>query len=162
MSASSHMTRSASPGARLGLLAVLATAGCGITEPSANPLDVRAGTATIYGQVFAPLAPGANQPRPVPGAVIELARWQGGPYDFRDSLRGRVAAAPDDPRFRVVAHALADDTGRYRLPGVPRAEIFALRARPPAGTPYRVTYLGSLFGLRNVTEARFSILLEAP
>ena len=71
-----------------------------------------------------------------------------------------MAATPDDPRFRVVARAIADDTGGYRLGGVPRAETFALRARPPAGTPYRVTYLASLFGLRNVTEARFSLLLE--
>jgi hypothetical protein len=143
---------------RLALLALLAAAACSVTEPSANPLDVRAGTASIYGQVFA-LAPGASLPQPVPRAVLELGRWQGGPYDFRDSLRGGVAATPDDPRFRVVASVVTDDTGGYRLRGVPRAEIFALRARPPAGAPYRVTYMGSLFGLQHVTEARFSILL---
>lgn len=149
--------------ARLGLLGVLAASACSVTEPSTNPLDIRSApgdTATIYGQVFAPAAPGASLSRPVPHAVIELGRWQGGPYEFRDSLRGRVAATADDPRFRVVARAIADDTGGYRLGRVPRAETFALRALPPAGTPYRVTYVGSLFGLRNVTDARFSILLE--
>jgi len=145
------------------LFGVLLVAACGATEPATSPLDLRGtpgDTATIYGQIFAMAPPGAVPTEPVPRAVIELGRWQGGPYDFRDSLRGGVAATPDDPRFRVVARVMADDTGGYRLGGVPRAEIFALRVRPPSHTPYRVTYLGSLFGLRNVTEVRFSVQLE--
>lgn len=145
------------------LLTVLVAAACGSTEPSTNPLDVRSvpgDTAVIYGQVFAPPPAGALPRTPVPGAVVELGRWEGGPYDFRDSLRGDVVATADDPRFHVVARALANDTGGYMIGGVPRTQTFALRARPPAGAPYRVTYLRSLFGLRNVTQIRFPLVLE--
>jgi len=145
------------------LFGVLLVAACGMTEPATDPADLRAtpsDTATVYGQIFAMAPPGAVPTEPVPRPVIELGRWQGGPYAFRDSLRGAVAATPDDDRFRVAARVMAADTGGYRLGGVPRAEIFALRVRPPSHTPYRVTYLGSLFSLRNVTEVRFSVQLE--
>jgi hypothetical protein len=149
---------------RLGiLLFALIVLACITEEPSTSPLDIRTDPSDegrVSGQVRAP-APGAEPVR-VPGAVVELGRWQGGPNDFRDSL-GQRGATPDDPRFRVIARAAVDDTGAYNLREVPRWQTLGLRVRPPAGTPYRVTYLDSLFSLGQEGRERwkwFLIILE--
>jgi protocatechuate 3,4-dioxygenase beta subunit len=144
-------------------LIALATVACVSTEPSTSPLDLRAApgdTATVFGQVRVP-STGDSASLPLPGAIVELGRWQGGPYDFRDSLRGRVAATADDPRFRIVARAMTDHTGSFAIGGVPVRETFALRARPPAGAAYEVTYFASLFGVRKESPIWLRILLDS-
>jgi protocatechuate 3,4-dioxygenase beta subunit len=93
---------------------------------------------------------------------VELGTWRGTPYEFRDSLVRAVGARPDDPRFHVVARTQTDATGRFRFGGVPKPQIFAMRARPPDGLRYRVTYFGSLFGLAHVDSVNFSITFERP
>jgi hypothetical protein len=132
------------------------------TEPSTTPLDVRTApgdTAVLYGWVYHPAPPSTpwKERRPVPAAVVELGTWRGTPYEFRDSLVRAVGARPDDPRFHVIARARTDAAGRFRFGGVPKPQIFAMRARPPAGLPYRVTYFESLFGLAHVDSVNFSI-----
>jgi len=139
---------------------------CGAgTEPSTTPLDVRAApgdTAVLYGWVYHPAPPSTpwTQRRPVRAAVVELGTWRGTPYEFRDSLVRAVGARPDDRRFAVVARTQTDAGGRFRFGGIPKPQIFAMRARPPAGLPYRVTYFESLFGLAHVDSVNFSITLE--
>jgi hypothetical protein len=129
-------------------LVMLATLACVSEEPSTSPLDLRTHSddeARVSGQVRA--SAGDARLLPVPKAVVELGRWRGGPHDLSGLLGEGVAATPDDPRFRVIARALVDDSGAYHFREVPRGQIFGLRARPPAGTPYQVTYLDSLFSL---------------
>jgi hypothetical protein len=131
----------------MALASVLVLA-CTAEEPSTSPLDIRTDSddeGRVSGQVRAPA--GDSEPVPVPGAVIELGRWQGGPDDFRDSQGKQSGTAPDDPRFRVIARAVVDDSGAYNLREVPRWQTLGLRVRPVPGTPYRVTYLDSLFSL---------------
>lgn len=140
----------------------LAAFACVSTEPSTGPLDVRSApgdTGVVLGQVRAP-STGDSTSLPLPGALVELGRWQGGPYDYRDSLHQRPAALPDDPRFRVVWRATTDHTGSFRISGVPLRETLALRARPPAGTPYQITYLASLFGIGNTKSIWLRIVLD--
>jgi hypothetical protein len=132
-------------------IAVVGGAACRAeTEPSTTPLDVRTApgdTAVLYGWVY----------HPAPAAVVELGTWRATPYEFRDSLVRAVGARPDDPRFHVIARARTDASGRFRFGGVPRPQILAMRAQPPAGLPYRVTYFESLFGLAHVDSVNFSI-----
>jgi protocatechuate 3,4-dioxygenase beta subunit len=97
----------------------------------------------------------------VPQVLVELGTWRGTPYEFRDSLVRGVGARADDPRFRVVARTHTDATGRFRFGGVPKPQIFAMRAQPPRGLGYRVTYFESLFGLAHVDSVNFSITFEA-
>jgi hypothetical protein len=136
------------------------------TEPSTTPLDVRAApgdTAVLFGYVYEPAPPTTawKDRRSVPDVVVELATWRGTPYEFRDSLTHAVGAAPDDPRVHVVARSRTDARGRFRFGGVPKAGSFVMRARPPAGRAYRVTYFPSLFGLAHVDSVNFSITFEA-
>ena len=151
----------------LGGLALLGTAACGGgTEPASTPLDVRStpgDTAVLFGWVYHPAPPTTpwSERRRVARAIVELGTWRGTAYDFRDSLAGRVAAGPADPRFHVVARTQTDATGRFRFGGVPKQQTFAMRARPPADLPYRVTYFASLFGLAHVDSVNFSIMFEA-
>jgi len=149
------------------LLALGAVIACsGGTEPSLTPLDVRSApgdTAVLYGYVYHP-APGMvpwAQRRPAPHVLVELGTWRGTPYEFRDSLVRGVGARSDDPRFRVVARTYTDVTGRFRFGGVPKPQIFAMRAQPPSNLGYRVTYFESLFGLAHVDSVNFSITFEA-
>lgn len=152
----------------IGAVVLLSGAACGGgTEPSMTPLDVRTApgdTAVLYGWVYHPALPTTPwaQRRPVPAAVVELGTWRGTPYEFRDSLARAVGARPDDSRFHVVARTQTDATGRFRFGGVPKPQTFAMRARPPAGLPYRVTYFESLFGLAHVDSVNFSITFERP
>jgi hypothetical protein len=136
------------------------------TEPSNTPLDLRAApgdTAVLYGWVYHPAPPGTPwaQRRTVAAALVELGTWRGTAYEFRDSLARAVGARPDDSRFHVVARTRTDSAGRFRFGGVPKPKIFAMRASPPPGLPYRVTYFESLFGLAHVDSVNFSITLEA-
>jgi hypothetical protein len=146
------------------LLLALAAVACTSEEPSTSPLDIRTApgdTGSVRGQVRVAVS-GDSATVPLPGAIIELGHWQGGPHAFRDSVSRTVTATPDDPRFRALARKTADHTGSFLFSGVPLEETFALRARPPAGTPYQVTYLPSLFrlGLGKERWARFRILLD--
>lgn len=119
-------------------------------------MDIRAApgdTGTISGQVRLALGQGpAPATRgPVPGATVELGRWRGNAVDLHDAVTRHTA---DDPRFHVVLSTVADGSGSFRLTGIPMHTIFALRARPPAGTPYAVTYFDSLFTVNNLRWAR--------
>ncbi len=128
-------------------VALIAVVACVTEEPSTSPLDVRTAPGEegrVSGQVRG--SAGDSGLRPLPGAIVELGRWRGGPDDFR-RLGTRVGATQDDARFRVIARVVVDDSGAYHFREVPRAQIFGLRARPPTGPPYRVTYLDSLFSL---------------
>jgi hypothetical protein len=153
---------------RLCLLAWLGVVliACGLeTAPSTDPLATRTGlgnTATIYGEVYEPAAPSTPWAErvPVAGAVIELGHWSASIAEFRDTLARAVAASPDDPRFEIVSRTITDRNGRYRLAAVPKESILALRARPPSGRPYRVTYLASLFSLQRVDSTRFALTFE--
>ena len=135
------------------------------TEPSLTPLDVRMApgdTAVLYGWIYHPVPPATawKDRRPVSGVLVELGTWRGTPYEFRDSLARAVGAQPEDRRFHVVARTRTDSGGRFRFGGVPRPKTFAMRATPPAGFHYRVTYFPSLFGLAHVDSVNFSIMFE--
>jgi hypothetical protein len=136
---------------------------CVTEEPSTSPLDLRTAPDTGSVRVYV-LAPEAQDSAAVslPGAIVELGRWQGGPYEFRDLLAQRAPDTVGDPRFRVVARKTANHTGSFLFSGVPLGETFALRARPPAGSTYQVTYLPTLFtlGLGKERWARFRIILQ--
>jgi hypothetical protein len=143
----------------------VANLACLTSEPSTSPMDIRAGdTGTLSGQVRVSTAAvmvrvpmgGWSWATPVPGATVELGRWRGNAVDFHDVVTRRSA---DDPRFHVLVGAVVDDTGAFRLDGLPKQTIFALRARPPAGATYTVTYVDSLFTVGNMPYAR--ILFQA-
>lgn len=163
-----HRFRTARPAAPSTLAAslLLALAACSSTEPVTAPTDFRllaAGTGVVYGQLLA-APPGGGMPSAtsVPGLVVELGIWQGTPYTFRDSLTHDVAARPDDPRFKLLSQTTPDAQGGYRFAEVPKQVGLALRARPPAGTPYRVTYFPTLFGIGSTDSIRIPIVLRTP
>lgn len=131
------------------IVALVTVVACATEEPSTSPLDLRTNSSEegrVSGQVRASIG-GESATRPVPKAVVELGSWRGGPYEFLDSHGEDLAGTQDDARFLVVARVVVDDSGAYHFREVPRGQIFGLRAQPPAGTPYRLTYLDSLFSL---------------
>lgn len=149
----------------LALLVAPAVACSGGTEPATTPLDLRTGpgdTAVIFGWIYEPAPPTMlwKDRIPIPGVTVELATWRGTALEFRDSVKRNVAAMPDDPRVHVVARTHTDASGRFRFGGVPKHQDFIMRALPPPGRPYRLTYYPSLFGLAHVDSANFPIMFE--
>jgi hypothetical protein len=131
------------------MFALVTMVACVTEEPSTSPLDLRTNSheeGRVSGQVRASIG-GESATHPVPKAVVELGSWRGGPDDLRNLHGEGIAGTQDDPRFRVIARVVVDDSGAYHFREVPRGQIFGLRARPPVGTPYRLTYLDSLFSL---------------
>ena len=149
----------------LSLLAV----GCGTgTEVPTSPLDSPAAasdTGTVYGQVIAPagqVATGRPQGlgAPVANATVELGIWRGSAGEFRDSAARALRVRPDDPRLKVVARVVTNHLGEYRFPGLLKKQVFAMRACPPAGSPYEVTYFESLFWLFRSAEMRLTLVVR--
>jgi hypothetical protein len=127
---------------------------CLTSEPSTSPMDIRAApgdTGTMSGQVGLAVGPGPFSRGPVPGAIVELGRWRGNAVDLHDVV---TRLSPDQSRFHVILRTVSDDSGSFRFTGLPLHTVFALRARPPAGTPYAVTYLDSLFTVAYLRRAR--------
>lgn len=164
------------PAQRLGLyraavasvLSLLAM-GCGAgTEVPTSPLGSPAAasdTGTVYGQVVVPVVPRATgRPQrsgaPVAGATVELGIWRSSAGEFRDSAARALRARPNDPRFKVVARVVTNHLGGYHFPGLPKKQVFAMRVRPPAGSPYEVMYFESMFWLFRSAEMRLTLVMR--
>jgi hypothetical protein len=149
----------------LSLLAV----GCGGgAEVPTSPLDSPAAasdTGTVYGQVVVPVGQsGTGRPQgfgdPVGDATVELGICRGSAGEFRDSAAHGLMVRANDPRFKVVARTVTNHLGEYRFPGLPKKQVFAMRVRPPAGSPYEVTYFESLFWLFRLAEMRLTLVMR--
>jgi hypothetical protein len=152
----------------LGAICLIA-AGCGGgSDVPTSPTEVRytgSDTGTVHGTV---LAPGRHHDQPtwyefgppVAGATVELGIWRGSALEFRDSAVAAVTLRMDDPRFRVVERSLTNAMGEYRFGGVPKTQVFAMRVRPPPGSPYNATYFESLFWLFRSSEMELAIVLR--
>ena len=162
-----HLFRLARAAVASVLSAVVAGCGSG-TEVPTSPLDHRAAssdTGTVYGQVVLPARRsatvlGVGFGAPLEGATVELGTWRGSATEFRDSTAHVVRVSPDDPRFVLIAGVVTNELGEYRFPGVPKKQVLAMRARPPAGSGYETTYFESLFWLFTSKEMRLTVMMR--
>jgi len=88
--------------------------------------------------------------RATPGVAdvrVEVGLWDGSPAFYRDSLTHRPPFVPDDPRFQLLAHTVADTEGRFRFDNMPRRVAYAMRVIPPKGAQWDVSYGETMYGV---------------
>lgn len=83
----------------------------------------------------------------VAGVRVEAGLWDGSPAFYRDALTGQAPSAPDDARFRFLAHTITDAQGRFRFDNMPRKVAYAIRVILPKGVPRAVSYGETMFGI---------------
>ena len=100
--------------------------------------------------------------RAVAGARVEVGLWDGSPAYYRDTLTRRPPSAPNDARFQFLAFTIADAEGRFRFDNMPKRVGYAMRVIPPKGSPWRVSYGESMYGVSNAELEEFPTLCVQP
>ncbi len=80
---------------------------------------------------------------------MEVGLWDGSPAFYRDTLTHQPPTAPNDPRFQLLSATVTDAEGRFRFDSMPRGVAYAMRVIPPNGSPWKVGYGESMYGVPN-------------
>jgi len=112
-------------------------------------LRATAGFGSFVGRVRErdPLVACWRATRVVPGARVEIGLWDGSPAFYRDTLTGQPPTSANDPRFQPLSSTVTDAAGRFRIDSMPRGVAYALRVIPPEGSPWKVGYGESMYGV---------------
>lgn len=84
------------------------------------------------------------------GVRVDLGIWHDRAGTYRDTLTRSPPTSLKEKRFEVIGSTTTDGAGQFTFDHLPRRTAFAFRAIPPSGSPFKLVYGMSLYGIGNV------------